>query len=138
MAFVQDRIIDWGDCDAAGIVFYPNYFRWIDATFHALGRAAGFDQRSLARDFGLIGTPLVESSLKFLSPGRYHDSLRIAARIARLGGSGLTVAYALSIDGRAVAEGHEARVFAAAGEGGKLRPAPIPEAIRAALEPYRG
>jgi 4-hydroxybenzoyl-CoA thioesterase len=137
MAFVQERIIEWGDCDAAGIVYYPNYFRWIDGCFHALGRAAGFDQMSLGRDFGLMGTPLMESSLKFVSPGRYHDSLRIEARITRLGGSGLTVAYALSIDGRAVAQGHEARAFVAEVEG-RLRPAPIPTPIRAALEAYLG
>ncbi len=136
MPFVQERIIEWGDCDAAGIVFYPNYFRWIDGTFHALGRAAGFDQVSLARDYGLVGTPLAESGLRFLSPGRYHDTLRIAARIARLGGSGLTLAYALSIEGRAVAEGQEVRVFAAERDG-RLAPAHIPPAIRAALEPYR-
>lgn len=137
MSFNQQRIIEWGDCDAAGIVFYPNYFRWIDGCFHALGRAAGFDQMSLARDHGLVGTPLASSSLRFLSPGRYHDTLTIAATITRLGGSGLTVGYALSIDGRAVAAGEEVRVFAAA-DGDRLRPVPIPPVIRAALEPYCG
>lgn len=137
MAFVQDRIIEWGDCDAAGIVYYPNYFRWIDGCFHALCRAAGFDQVSLARDHGLMGTPLVESGLKFVSPGRYHDRLRIEARITRLGNSGLTVAYTLSIDGRLVAEGAEGRAFVAETDG-RLRAAPIPAPIRAALEAYVG
>lgn len=23
--------IEWGDCDPAGIVFYPRYFEWFDA-----------------------------------------------------------------------------------------------------------
>jgi 4-hydroxybenzoyl-CoA thioesterase len=135
MAFVQDRIIEWGDCDAAGIVYYPNYFRWIDGCFHALGRAAGFDQMSLGRDFGLMGTPLMESSLRFVSPGRYHDRLQIAARLTRIGGSAVTVAYALSIDGRAVADGTEARAFVAEVDG-RLRPVPIPSPIRTALEAY--
>lgn len=137
MAFVQERIIDWGDCDAAGIVYYPNYFRWIDGTFHALGRAAGFDQVSLARDFGLMGTPLVEAGLKFRSPARYHDTLRIEARVTRLGGSGLGLGYALSVGGRAVAEGHEGRAFVAEVDG-QLKAVPIPDPIRAALEPYLG
>lgn len=136
MAFEQQRIIEWGDCDAAGIVFYPNYFRWIDACFHALGRAAGFDQTSLARDHGLIGTPLVEAALRFRAPARYHETLTVQARITRLGHSGLTLAYALSVEGRAVAEGREVRVFAATAEDGRLRPAPIPAAIRAALSPH--
>lgn len=137
MAFTQDRIIEWGDCDAAGIVYYPNYFRWIDGCFHALGRAAGFDQISLARDHGLVGTPLMESSLNFVSPGRYHETLTIAATLTRIGGSSLTISYALSISDRAVATGHEARAFVAEVEG-RLRPTPIPQTIRAALEGFRG
>ena len=23
--------VHWGDCDPAGIIFYPTYFRWMDA-----------------------------------------------------------------------------------------------------------
>lgn len=137
MGFVQERIIEWGDCDAAGIVFYPNYFRWIDGCFHAMCRASGFDQMSLMRDHGLVGTPLVSSGLNFRSPGRYHDPLRVEAVISRLGGSGLTVDYRLTIGDRLVAEGQEVRAVAAE-VAGKLKAVPIPEAIRAALEPWRG
>jgi len=137
MPFVQDRVIEWGDCDAAGIVFYPNYFRWIDGCFHAMCRASGFDQMTMMRDHGLVGTPLVSSSLNFRSPGRYHDELRVTATITRMGGSGLTVDYRLTIADRLVAEGQEVRAVAAEVDG-RLRSVPIPDAIRAALEPWRG
>jgi 4-hydroxybenzoyl-CoA thioesterase len=137
MAFVQERIIEWGDCDAAGIVYYPNYFRWIDGCFHALGRDAGFDQMSLGRDHGLIGTPLMESSLKFASPGRYHDTLRIAATISRMGASSLTINYALTIVDRVVATGHEARAFVAQVDG-QMKSVPIPDSIRIALGAFCG
>jgi acyl-CoA thioesterase FadM len=30
--------VEWGDTDAAGIVFYPNYYRWFDRAAHALLR----------------------------------------------------------------------------------------------------
>ena len=26
--------VQWGDCDPAGIVFYPRYFEWFDAVHH--------------------------------------------------------------------------------------------------------
>ena len=26
-----ERDVTWGDCDPAGIIYYPTYFRWIDA-----------------------------------------------------------------------------------------------------------
>ena len=33
--------IQWGDCDPAGIVFYPNFFRWMDAaTWHFFDAAS--------------------------------------------------------------------------------------------------
>src|SRR5258706_4484209 len=28
--------VQWGDCDAAGIIFYPTYFRWFDGAPWAL------------------------------------------------------------------------------------------------------
>ena len=34
--------IEWGDCDAAGIVFYPRYFAMFDASTHHLFEAAGW------------------------------------------------------------------------------------------------
>jgi YbgC/YbaW family acyl-CoA thioester hydrolase len=137
MAFVQERVIEWGDCDAAGIVYYPNYFRWIDGCFHAMCRASGFDQMTMMRDHGLVGTPLVESGLKFRSPARYHDLIRVEAVISRMGGSGMTVDYTLTIEGRLVAEGREVRAVAAEVEG-RLKSVPIPDAIRKALEPWCG
>ena len=137
MAFVQERVIEWGDCDAAGIVFYPNYFRWIDGCFHAMCRASGFDQMTMMRHHGLVGTPMIQSGLKFRAPGRYHELLSVSATISRLGGSGLTVDYILRVDDRLVAEGQEVRAVAAEVDG-RLKSVPMPETIRAALEPWRG
>ena len=36
--------IEWGDCDPAGIVFYPRYFAMFDASTHALFEAAGWSE----------------------------------------------------------------------------------------------
>ena len=45
--------IEWGDCDDAGIVFYPNYFRWFDNAFHHLLRQCGIGQRILVERFDI-------------------------------------------------------------------------------------
>ena len=40
--------IEWGDCDPAGIIFYPRYFEIFDASTSALfERALGHDQASI-------------------------------------------------------------------------------------------
>ncbi len=30
--------VEWGDCDPAGIVFYPRYFEWFDRCTHHCSR----------------------------------------------------------------------------------------------------
>ena len=54
--------IEWGDCDPAGIIFYPRYFEFFDASTSALiERALGaniqiarFPVRRLADTWGLV------------------------------------------------------------------------------------
>jgi acyl-CoA thioester hydrolase len=50
--------VEWGDCDEAGIVFYPNYFYWFDCTYQRWLRKHGLSQRELRRRFKGV-TPLV-------------------------------------------------------------------------------
>jgi len=38
-----DIDIEWGDCDPARIVFYPNFFAWFYRRTTHLFRAAGLD-----------------------------------------------------------------------------------------------
>ena len=66
--FVHRRTvtIEWGDCDPAGIVFYPRYFALFDASTGALFRAAlGMTKPDWTRRFGIIGIPMVDTRGKF-------------------------------------------------------------------------
>jgi YbgC/YbaW family acyl-CoA thioester hydrolase len=132
--FQTTRLVEWGDCDAAGIVYYPNYYRWMDGTFHALTRSLGIDQRSLMEEYNLLGTPLIDTGCSFAAPATYGDELTITARIASLGASSLSLAYTFARAGAPMARGHEARVFVRALPGGGIEKAPMPEAIRERLE----
>src|SRR5579875_3026957 len=51
--------VRWGETDAAGIVFYPNYYVWFDVAAHELLRGR------YERGFGF---PIVESGAKFHAP----------------------------------------------------------------------
>ena len=37
--------VEWGDCDEAGIVYYPRYFYWMDCAFHRFLLARGLSYR---------------------------------------------------------------------------------------------
>jgi 4-hydroxybenzoyl-CoA thioesterase len=39
--------VDWGDCDPAGIVFYPRYFAWFDRAAHRFFEAKGLDHHTV-------------------------------------------------------------------------------------------
>ncbi len=46
--------IEWGDCDPAGIIFYPRYFEIFDASTSALfERAMGVTKIKFAQDVQL-------------------------------------------------------------------------------------
>ena len=75
--------VEFGDCDPAQIVFYPNFFRWMDAASLQFFVACGMPPwRELAQSDGIIGTPIVDVSAKFLRPATYGDTIEIETSIA--------------------------------------------------------
>ena len=111
--------IEWGDCDEAGVVFYPNYFYWLDCTFQRLIRARGLSLRELRRRFGVV-TPIIDAGAKFRAPARYDDTLLVEAFVDTWETKRFRVVYKLSIDQRAVAEGFEVRAWAQIDKDGVL------------------
>ena len=116
--------IEWGDCDEAGVVFYPNYFYWLDCTFQRLIRARGLSLRELRRRFGVV-TPIIDAGAKFRAPARYDDTLIVEAFVDTRETKRFRVAYKLSIGERAVAEGFEVRAWAQIDKDGVLSGHPI-------------
>jgi len=127
--------IEWGDCDAAGIVFYPNYFRWFDAAFQRLLKTRGHTQATLTEAFGIIGTALVDAGASFRSPARYDQELTITVAITQWRRATFRVEYRGVIGERAVIEGYDVRAFVAAGADGALSAIAIPKSFRALFEP---
>ena len=53
--------VHFGDCDPAGIVFFPNFSRWMDQSSLAFFMACGVPPwRELEHTRGIVGTPLLE------------------------------------------------------------------------------
>ena len=79
----------WEDTDAAGIVYYANYLRFLERARTEWLRGRGYDQHELARRHGVVF--VVRSiALEFLRPARLDDEL--GATVA------LTAIAAASID----------------------------------------
>jgi 4-hydroxybenzoyl-CoA thioesterase len=125
--------VEFGDCDPAQIVFYPNFFRWFDAAsrhyFAALGVPAW---RDLCPGENLIGTPLVDASARFIAPATYGDSIEIDSHISEWRGKSFVFTHIARRGTTILCEGQEIRVFAASIEGDRhrIRAVPVPESVR--------
>ncbi|MDC1310942.1 acyl-CoA thioesterase [Burkholderiales bacterium] len=71
-----ELIITFGDCDPAGIVYYPNFYRFIDRTFHDWLRQWG-SHDALANRVDGVALGLIESGAEFHHVVRDGDKLRI-------------------------------------------------------------
>ena len=85
--------VEWADCDAAGIVFFPRYFEMFDTATHHLFEAAGWKKAELRAQFDMIGYPMVDTRAKFLAPSSFGDDIIIETRIAALRNSSFDVEH---------------------------------------------
>src|SRR5246500_5714583 len=79
-SFVNRRqfIIEWGDCDPAGIVFNSRFFEFFDWNAWLLFEAAlGVRPADLGRTYGILGIPLVDARARFLKPAKFNDAVEI-------------------------------------------------------------
>jgi 4-hydroxybenzoyl-CoA thioesterase len=124
--------VHWGDCDPAGIIFYPTYFRWMDAATWAFMEGVGYTAKRMRAEHRTM--PLVSAECRFIAPAEHGDRCEVRSRIARFGGKSFVVAHDIvRQDGVALAAGSETRVWGryADGPGSPMRGESIPDAVKA-------
>ena len=127
--------VSWGHCDAAEIIYYPNYFEWFDQCFHGLLGVADLDQRKLRKTFTIVGTGAINATGQFVSAATYGDILETCSYIESWSERSFTVYHRFEAEGRLVVEGREVRLFLARpGESeSDITAIPIPEAFKARM-----
>lgn len=100
--------ISFGDCDPAGIVFYPNAFRWMDAAFHYHLRGYG-GHSYICRTLDAVGLGLVDASANFRKTMRDGDRLELSLEISEWTARSFALAYKGAVEGATTFMGHEVR-----------------------------
>lgn len=136
--FVHTRTItiEWGDCDPAGIVFYPRYFAMFDASTAALFAAAlGYNKHEMLKRFDAIGFPMVDTGARFLVPSKYGDVVTIETTVTKFGRSSFEIRHSLMRGDVLAIDAHEKRVWAARDPENpdQIKGVPIPTEVIAAL-----
>ena len=109
----RDLTIEWGQCDPAGIVFFPRYFEMFDAcTAHLFAQALGMTKARFQQHYDIIGIPLLDAHCKFHIPTSYGDAVRVETAVVAIGRSSFAVEHRLLKDGKLAVEGFEKRVWA--------------------------
>lgn len=127
--------VEFGDCDPANIVFYPNYYRWFDAATHHLCKGIGLDWITLCDRYGVVGLPLVETGASYRQPASFGDHLEIESRVVECGRKTLRVQHLIRRGDTLLVDGFEVRVLGTRhpDDPKRLQALAIPDAIRNAI-----
>ncbi len=121
--------IEWGDCDPAGIVFYPRYFAIFDTCTTALfERALGMTKYRFLKLYDFLGYPMVDTRARFMSPSRFGDEVLIETAISEVKHSSFNIRHRIMKGDMLAVEGFETRVWVGEdpGDPEKIKSKPIP------------
>jgi 4-hydroxybenzoyl-CoA thioesterase len=124
--------VEFGHCDPAGIVWYPNFYEWFDAATHRLAERAGVGLHAL-RAQGYLGLPLMQTGASYRRPVRFGDDVEVRSEVVSFERRSFRVEHRV-LKGDAVhLEGFEVRFLGAphADDPARLRAAEIPATFRA-------
>jgi 4-hydroxybenzoyl-CoA thioesterase len=127
--------VDWGHCDPAGIVFYPNYFRWFDECTSALFESAGLPLPTLYREHGLKGFPLLDARATFSASAAFGDDIDADSCVVEWTAKTLKVNHRFMRGATLAVEGWELRICVVAhpDDAARIKSAPIPEEVKRRL-----
>ena len=106
--------IEWGQCDPAGIVFYPQYLIIFDTSTGCLFERTGLTPSAMRKKYNIVGMPIVEVGARFLKPCRFDDEIAVESEVGEWGRSSFTVRHRILNVGQLALDGFEKRVWAAA------------------------
>lgn len=130
-AFRLTRTVAFSETDAAGIVHFSNFFRYMEDAEHAYLRSLGL---SVHRDTGddVAGFPRVSARCDYRRPLRFEDAFTITVRVEARTDKSVTYGFAFDKEGedQPIATGSLKAVYAVRPAGsGRFSAAKLPDAF---------
>jgi len=127
--FSTEVTVRFAETDAGGVAHHAAYLVWFEVARVAyLAEHAGGYQA--LRDQG-IESPVVEINVRYLSPARFDEKLRVYARIFDLSGARFRCQYLVERDGEPLAEGSSLHALV---DSRTFRPTRMPAWLSEAIE----
>jgi len=132
--FTFEEKIRFEFVDAAGIVFYPHYFKMINRVVEDwFEQSLGCDYQNLHQVRNL-GIPTLHMDVSFKAPSRLGEVVQFNLRVLELGNTSFLLEHQLKHDDELRLLVRHKLVFASL-DG--LRPVPIPDEIRERMAQYQ-
>jgi len=100
---IYHRRVQFSETDAAGIVHFTNFFKYVEEAEHSMWRAAGL---TIATErHREIGWPRIAASFQYRRPLKFEDEFDVHLRVAEKTPRTLRYSAILRKGGEAIAEG---------------------------------
>ncbi|CAK0769016.1 esterase/thioesterase [Gammaproteobacteria bacterium] len=113
------------DTDAAGVVYYANYLKFLERARTEWLRALGFEQDVLRRELGVIFV-VRTVTVDYLRPARFNDLLEVVCRLEELNRVSLVFSQEVRYSGADDQPLCTGKVKVACLDATTLRPRPLP------------
>lgn len=124
--------VNFGDTDKAGIVYYPNYFKWFDIAGHQFFRSIGLPPAELEAQRNII-IPMLDARCTFEKTLFYDDIITIATEVAEINNKTFRLTHQVFRGEERTGFGYELRGWVKQAEG-KFGAVPIPDDVRVLLQ----
>ncbi|MBM3406461.1 MAG: acyl-CoA thioesterase [Betaproteobacteria bacterium] len=135
--FIMPIRIAFGDCDPAGIVYFPNFFRWFDAGMHEMFAAVGLSAEKVSRETGLVVWPSIDAKATFHAPARTGDLVEVRSSVAEWRSRTFVMSHRIVRGDTLICDGTVLRFVGErqpSHDDVKMRTVPVPDWMRQAFD----
>lgn len=118
----------YAETDQMGVVYYANYFIWMEIGRAEYCRAAGIRYRDMEVEDGIL-LAVVDARCRYLASAKYDDEIVVKTWISTANRRLAEFSYEMRADGNLLASGSTKHVFL----GKDMRPSRLPEKYYAAF-----
>ncbi len=96
--------VRYAETDQMGVVYYANYFVWMEVARVAFCRHAGFEYRDMEREAG-AQLAVTEARCQYRAPARFDDEVDLVCWVTESRSRSVRFAYEMLRDGELLATG---------------------------------
>lgn len=135
--FAITRRVEFHETDAAGLMHFSNFYRWMEVCEHAWFHERGLPMMSTTPEGVRQGWPRREASCSFLRPLRCGDVVRVSATVVEVGDTSVTYEFVFHKDRAGkwteAARGRMTTVHVRQDADGRMEADPVPARVREAF-----